>query len=40
MVWVMGIDIGSAFSKGVLLKDKEVHGYFECPSGGDFALTS
>ncbi|MBW1666634.1 MAG: 2-hydroxyglutaryl-CoA dehydratase [Deltaproteobacteria bacterium] len=36
----MGIDIGSAFSKGVLLKDKEVHGYFECPSGGDFALTS
>lgn len=37
---VLGIDIGSAFSKGILLRDKERSASFECPSGGDFRLTA
>lgn len=37
---VLGIDIGSAFSKGVLLEDQKRLGAFECPSGGDFKHTA
>jgi len=33
---VLGIDIGSASSKGVLLRDQEVLGSCTCPSGGNF----
>jgi len=40
MVYVLGIDIGSAASKGILLGDQGSLGSFECPSGGDFKLTA
>ncbi len=40
MVFVLGIDIGSASSKGVALCDGGPAGSFECPSGGDFKLTA
>ena len=36
MVFVLGIDIGSASSKGIVLGDQAPLGSFECPSGGDF----
>jgi predicted CoA-substrate-specific enzyme activase len=40
MVYVLGIDIGSASSKGIVLGDQGPLGSFECPSGGDFKLTA
>lgn len=40
MACVLGIDIGSASSKGVLLNGKQVLGSFVCPSGGNFQLTA
>jgi predicted CoA-substrate-specific enzyme activase len=40
MVYVLGIDIGSAASKGVALGDRERIGSFEGPSGGDFKRTA
>ncbi len=40
MGFVLGIDIGSAVSKGIALSDKGVLGSFECLSGGDFKLTA
>jgi len=40
MVFVLGIDIGSASSKGIALGDRGRKGSFECPSGGDFKLTA
>ena len=40
MAFVLGIDIGSAASKGVALGDQGLLGSFECPSGGDFKLTA
>jgi predicted CoA-substrate-specific enzyme activase len=40
MVYVLGIDIGSAASKGIVLGDQGTHGSFGCPSGGDFKLTA
>jgi len=40
MVFVLGIDIGSAFSKGIVLGNGGPLGSFECPSGGDFKLTA
>ena len=44
MVFVLGIDIGSASAKGIAfgghLDDRGLVGYFECPSGGDFKLTA
>jgi predicted CoA-substrate-specific enzyme activase len=40
MVFVLGIDIGSASSKGVALGEEGSLGSFECPSGGDFRLTA
>lgn len=44
MVFVLGIDIGSASSKGIALgdhlDDQGPLGSFECPSGGDFKLTA
>jgi predicted CoA-substrate-specific enzyme activase len=42
MIYVLGIDIGSASSKGVLLsvKNQGLLGSFECPSGGDFKSTA
>jgi predicted CoA-substrate-specific enzyme activase len=40
MVFVLGIDIGSASSKGIVLDDQGPTGSFECSSGGDFKLTA
>ena len=40
MVYVLGIDIGSAASKGICLGDQGPLGSFECLSGGDFKLTA
>jgi len=40
MVYVLGIDIGSASSKGIALNDQGTWGSFDCPSGGDFKLTA
>jgi predicted CoA-substrate-specific enzyme activase len=40
MSCVLGIDIGSASSKGIILSDHGLAGSFECPSGGDFKLTA
>jgi predicted CoA-substrate-specific enzyme activase len=44
MVFVLGIDIGSAQSKGIVLSDslddREPRDSFECPSGGDFKITA
>ncbi len=40
MVLVLGIDIGSASSKGIALGDRGQRSSFECPSGGDFKLTA
>jgi predicted CoA-substrate-specific enzyme activase len=38
--FVVGIDIGSAQSKGICVGDQDPLGSFECPSGGDFKLTA
>jgi predicted CoA-substrate-specific enzyme activase len=40
MVFALGIDIGSASSKGIALNDHKPIASFECPSGGDFKLTA
>ncbi len=40
MIYVLGIDIGSASSKGVALGKEDLLGSFECLSGGDFKLTA
>jgi predicted CoA-substrate-specific enzyme activase len=40
MVFALGIDIGSASSKGIILGDQGPMGSFECPSGGDFKRTA
>ena len=40
MIFVLGIDIGSASSKGIVLGGKGSVTYFECPSGGDFKLAA
>jgi predicted CoA-substrate-specific enzyme activase len=40
MAFTLGIDIGSAASKGVVLGDRGPLGSFECASGGDFKLTA
>lgn len=38
MTCVMGIDIGSSRSKGLILKDGIVAASYECSSGGDFKI--
>ncbi len=40
MVLILGIDIGSAVSKGIALDDQGQVAQYECPSGGDFRLTA
>lgn len=40
MIISIGIDIGSAFSKGVALREGEVLASIEIPSGGDFKHTA
>jgi len=40
MVYVIGIDIGSAFSKGVLMCDQKIVGSYVMPSGGNYTLAA
>jgi predicted CoA-substrate-specific enzyme activase len=40
MSCVIGIDIGSCRSKGVLFCESRIVASFECPSGGDFSITA
>jgi len=40
MVYVVGIDIGSAFSKGVIMCDQKIVGSYVMPSGGNYTLTA
>jgi predicted CoA-substrate-specific enzyme activase len=40
MAYVMGIDLGSASSKGVIMSNGKPLGFFDCPSGGDFKVTA
>lgn len=40
MSFVLGIDIGSASSKGIVLGGRGMLGSIECPSGGDFKSTA
>ncbi len=40
MVFVLGLDIGSASSKGIVLEDQGPVGSLECPSGGDLKRTA
>jgi predicted CoA-substrate-specific enzyme activase len=40
MSFVLGIDIGSASSKGIVLANQGSLGSLECSSGGDFRLTA
>lgn len=40
MAPVLGIDIGSVYTKGVLLKGEEPLRSFICPSGGNFQLAA
>ncbi len=36
MTWFIGIDIGSAYTKGVILKDSEIIAYHTIPSGANY----
>jgi predicted CoA-substrate-specific enzyme activase len=40
MLFVLGIDIGSASSKGIVLDSQGPLSSFDCPSGGDFKLAA
>jgi predicted CoA-substrate-specific enzyme activase len=40
MPHALGIDLGSASSKGVVLEGGTPIGSFQCPSGGDYRLTA
>ena len=40
MVYVAGIDIGSAFSKAVIMAKNEIIAYEVMPSGGNYKLTA
>jgi len=40
MTIVLGIDLGSALAKGILLQNRRILGSYICPSGGHFANTA
>ena len=40
MTYMLGIDIGSAFSKGIISHDKKALASFLTPSGADYKLTA
>ncbi|RPI78931.1 MAG: 2-hydroxyglutaryl-CoA dehydratase [Desulfobacteraceae bacterium] len=40
MTIVLGIDLGSALTKGILLQDRKILDSYICPSGGHFANTA
>lgn len=40
MACVIGIDIGSAFSKGIIMCDQKIVGSYVTPSGGNYKFTA
>jgi predicted CoA-substrate-specific enzyme activase len=40
MTWFMGIDIGSVYSKGVIISDSELAAYHVIPSGANYHTTA
>src|SRR4030043_1499073 len=40
MTWFMGIDIGSAYSKGVIIRDSELAAHYVIPSGANYQTTA
>jgi activator of 2-hydroxyglutaryl-CoA dehydratase len=40
MVYVVGIDIGSAFSKAVVMAENKIIAYQVLPSGGNYKITA
>ncbi len=40
MACVLGIDIGSAFSKGIIMCDQRILVSYVIPSGGNYKLTA
>ena len=40
MACVLGIDIGSAFSKGIIMCDQRILGSYVIPSGGNYKITA
>jgi len=40
MTWFMGIDIGSAYSKGVIIKESALAAYHVIPSGANYQLSA
>jgi len=40
MIYVAGIDIGSAFSKAVVMAESKIISYYVIPSAGDYKLTA
>jgi len=40
MACVIGIDIGSAFSKGIIMRDQKIVGSYVMPSGGNYKLAA
>ena len=38
--FALGIDMGSAWSKGILMRDRNIMGSYSCPSGGDLKSTA
>ena len=40
MACIIGIDIGSAFSKGIIMCDQKIVGSYVIPSGGNYKLTA
>ncbi len=40
MACVFGIDIGSAFSKGIIMCDRRILGSYVIPSGGNYKVTA
>ena len=40
MAWFMGIDVGSAYSKGVITRDNELSAYYVILSGANYRTTA
>jgi predicted CoA-substrate-specific enzyme activase len=40
MACVLGIDIGSAFSKGIIMRDQKIVGSYVMPSGGNYKFAA
>ena len=40
MAWFMGIDIGSMYGKGVIVRDSDIHAYYVLPSGSNYQVAA